>query len=154
MTAWEKWGALTANCLMIISGSAYFVFKHWIENDDPFSILNHPLEPVALGAHILASPVLIFLFGLLFRSHVQAMLKRRPHRARALGSLTASFFVVTVLSGYLLQIVTMPVLHQALVYVHPACGLCFGLVFGIHSLRRKDQRWTSGTLQEQGRLVA
>ena len=155
MSRWEKCAVVTAISLMILSGSAYFVIKYWIVNADPFSVVNHPLEPVALKTHILAGPFLIFIFGLLFRSHVRDMFKRRSESARTGGLLTAILFVLTVSSGYLLQTVTAQAFHEVLVYVHVLGGLCFGLVFGIHSIyRRIRSRRTVRLLTGERRLVA
>ena len=155
MSFWEKASLFTAMSLMVLSGATYLITKYGIENDDPFSVVNHPLEPVALKIHIHAGPFLIFIFGLLFRSHVQEMFKRRSQSASTGGMLTAILFVVTVSSGYLLQTVTGPALNGVLVYLHVIGGLCFGLLFGFHALRQRYRSSkTVGALDEQRRLVA
>jgi len=154
MSVWEKGSLLALVSLMFLSGSTYFFLKYGIENDDPFSVVNHPLEPITLKLHILAGPFLIFVMGMLFRSHVWEMLSRKRVSAKPGGLLTAFLFVATVLSGYLLQTVSSPVIHSALTYLHPASGLGFGLVFGIHALRRKNRGRTVRRIEDERRLVA
>jgi hypothetical protein len=154
MSVWEKGSLLALMSLMILSGSTYFFIKYGIENDDPFSVVNHPLEPIALKLHVLAGPFLIFVVGILFRSHVWEMLSRKHIPTKTGGLLTAFLFVVTVLSGYLLQTITSPVLHDALTYLHPAIGLCFTLVLGSHALRRKNRGRTVRKIKDERRLVA
>jgi hypothetical protein len=154
MSVWEKGSLLALMSLIILSGSGYFFLKYGIENDDPFSVVNHPLEPITLKLHILAGPLLIFVMGILFRSHVREMLRQKHMPAKTGGLVAVFLFFATSLSGYLLQIVTWPVLHGVLTYMHPVSGLFFGLVIGIHALRRKNRRKIVRRIEDERRLVA
>lgn len=152
MSFWEKFSVVTSVCLMLLSGVTYLVTKYGLEKEDPFSVINHPLEPVALKIHILLGPLLIFLFGVLFQSHMRGRFKPNFQSARGGGLLTAILFVLTASSGYLLQILDQWVFREIFFYLHVIGGLSFGLTFGFHSYQLVRRiRKTGPALPEDSR---
>lgn len=155
MSPWTKYPALAATCFMALSGTTYYVFKNWFDSDDPFSVVSHPLEPLSLKAHILAGPLLVFVFGLLFQSHVVRKIRTNSNQGKASGVVTALLFSVSVLSGYLLQTVSHPWLRSLLVYTHLIGGLCLSIVFLSHVLRSwRQAQIKAQTEAETERLAA
>ena len=103
--------------LMAVTGVAFAVMKYWMKSDDPFAVVNHPLQPYALGAHVLLGPLALFAFGWTFASHIlPALTKRAPKRAT--GIWTMVFIVLMVASGYLMQVSTGDAARKAFAIAH------------------------------------
>lgn len=120
-----------------ISGVAYFVMKYLMETEDPFALVNHPLQPFALNIHILASPFLLLVGGMLGHSHVKGMLKARASQRRPTGMVTMCAFLLLALSGYLLQVATSELLQQSLLVIHLGTGVFFILFYAMHLLFKR-----------------
>jgi uncharacterized membrane protein len=129
---WERWTFGLLSLVVAATGIAYFWMKYLLATDDPFAVVNHPWQPLMLSAHVVASPALLLMFGIILNSHIMRKLgaKGIPNRKSGLTSLI-SFFVMTA-SGYLLQMVTAPTLLRALIAAHVASGVLFTAVYVIH----------------------
>ena len=71
--------------LTAATGVAYGWMKYAMRSDDPFAVVNHPLQPFLLSAHVVIAPLLVFGFGWVFADHIwpkfaqkNAPLRRRP----------------------------------------------------------------------------
>ena len=107
----------TSVALMAVSGVAFAVMKYWMKSDDPFAVINHPLQPYALDAHVLLGPLAVFAFGWTFAAHIlPALAKRAPNRAT--GIWTMVLIVLMVASGYLMQISTGDATRKAFAVAH------------------------------------
>jgi hypothetical protein len=132
MNRWHKrlLGALTV--VAGASGLAYLWMKYFIESQDPFAVINHPWQPYVLYVHLLSSPALVLVFGMVWTSHVSGKLDdRRPYSRRS-GLVSIWTFAVMAASGYLLQVVTSERVHTAMVIVHVASGVAFLLAYAGH----------------------
>jgi hypothetical protein len=118
--------------VVFITGVAYFWMKYLVATDDPFAVVNHPWQPAMLGVHVIASPWLVLLFGILLNSHILRKLKVPAVPNRKTGLTSLGTFLAMTLSGYLLQVVTDERVLQALVAVHASTGAVFGVAYGIH----------------------
>jgi hypothetical protein len=129
---WERWSINTLSLVVAATGFAYFWMKYLIAPSDPFAVVNHPWQSAMLNAHVVASPALILIFGIVFNSHVMKKLRapRLPNRRSGWVSLLT--FGTMVVSGYLLQIAVSEGALQALVALHVASGALFTLVYGAH----------------------
>jgi len=155
MNSITRYAALVTSGLMLISGVTYFVIKNWAQSEDPFSVVNHPFEPLALKTHVLVGPVLIFIFGLLFQSHVSKKLLGGSTRGRVGGVLAGVLFSCSVLSGYSLQTLVDSWWRGTLVYVHLVSGGGFCAVFVFHYyFTRRQGRERVRTETETERLAA
>ena len=132
MKPWERWTFGLLAVVVAASGLAYFWMKYFLEPSDPFAVVNHPWQGAMLAAHVLASPPLILVFGIILNSHVLRKLgaSRIPNRRSGLVSFT-TFFTMTV-TGYLLQVVTGERLLQATIALHVASGLLFVVAYAVH----------------------
>lgn len=130
--------------LVSISGVMYFVMKYLMETDDPFALVNHPLQPFALNIHILAAPFLLLIGGMLGHSHVKGMLKVKGSKRRPTGLVTMCAFLLLTLSGYLLQVVTSELLQQVLLGIHLGTGGFFIIFYGSHLLFRRKKHLAVG----------
>jgi hypothetical protein len=132
-----------------VTGLAYAVFKYLLVNDDPFSAVNHPLQPWALSLHVLSAPLLIFALGLVFREHVIAGMKGRlnAHLRRA-GLATLSLLLLLIASGYLIQVLAGETLRRWTAWIHAGLGVVFIAAYAAHILCAAARaRAASGALQ-------
>lgn len=132
MKRWERWTFNGLSLVIAATGFAYFWMKYFIAQQDPFAVVNHPWQTAMLNLHLVASPMLILIFGIVFNSHVMKKLRvpRLPNRRS--GYVSLGTFAAMVSSGYLLQIASSEAWLQALVIVHVASGTLFTVVYGAH----------------------
>ena len=79
MSRWQAWSSHIVTMIVGASGLIYLWIKYFMRTDDPFSVVNHPLQPFLLDAHVLSAPLLVFLFGLMFESHIRKNSKQENH---------------------------------------------------------------------------
>ncbi len=70
MSPFEKWSVWISSCVVFITGVIYGWMKYFMQPLDPWAVINHPLQPWVLKAHIIAAPLLIFSLGLITLRHV------------------------------------------------------------------------------------
>lgn len=136
MSVWEK---LSFNLLALVvaaSGVAYFVMKDVMESSDPFSLVNYPWQPAMLAIHILASPPLILVFGVILHSHVGKKISNGNGngngRNRRSGLLALMTFGLMIVSGYALQVTTGAIPHRVARITHLASGAMFVVSYFAH----------------------
>ncbi len=154
MKPWEHRSFNVVAGLVTLTGLAYLVMKVFMESDDPFALVNHPWQPTMLSLHVVAAPILVLFFGMIFRSHTLTKLQSHLASNRRTGWTTLTSFGSMALSGYLLQVVTVPAWLDALVWVHVAASLIFVVGYSVHlvigwwpSRQSQDSTLTSGTLE-------
>src|SRR5262249_26684079 len=69
MKRWEAWVNHIGWSLTALSGIVYGYLKYFAASADPDSRLARPWQPEVLALHVLAAPIAVFGFGLLFRRH-------------------------------------------------------------------------------------
>ena len=132
MKPWERWTFGLLALLVAVSGGAYFWMKYMLVEADPFAVVNHPWQPAMLAVHVVASPPLLLMFGVLLNSHILRKLRATGLPNRKSGLLSLGTFFAMVASGYLLQVVTAEQLSQALVTIHVATGSVFSVTYVAH----------------------
>lgn len=132
MTWWERWAFNTLHWVVAITGFAYLCMKYAMATDDPFAVINHPWEPATLALHLVAAPVFIAFFGMLFRSHSLRKLRSPSPENRRTGWMSLVGFSVMALSGYAIQVVTAPALITFCVWLHVVSGGLFALSYSVH----------------------
>lgn len=153
MIRWQKWSMHVLVTLVACTGVALFWMKYLMSTDDPFAIVNHPWQPWMLDLHVLAAPVLLFVFGLVFQSHISYKLSKSGLRAnRRSGILSLATFALMSASGYALQVVTAESLSRLLLVAHLATGAVFAVSYGAHLL--VTLRLLFCSREEDHRLVA
>ena len=134
MKPWERWTFGLLSLVVAASGFAYFGMKYLMASADPFALVNHPWQPLMLHVHVLASPPLVLVFGIVLNSHIMRKLRATRVENRKSGLASLVTFGVMVASGYLLQVVTSEAWLGALVVVHVASGVVFSAAYVAHLL--------------------
>ncbi len=131
MRPWERYSLTALTAVLAVTGVAYFWMKYFMTTDDPFAVVNHPLQPVMLQAHVLAAPAFLVVFGIIFNSHIARKIgKKIPNRRSGLLSLVT--LVVMTGSGYLLQVSTAENLRLVWLVAHAGSGVVFSLAYFTH----------------------
>jgi hypothetical protein len=131
---WERWSFGILSAIVAVTGFAYLWMKYFVTTDDPMAVVNHPWQPAMLNLHVIASPAVILVFGIILNSHVLRKLSnnRLPNRRTGLASFGT--FAAMVITGYSLQVVTSEALLQVMMIVHVASGVVFSASYIAHLL--------------------
>lgn len=132
MRRWERWSFNALNGVVAATGFAYLWMKYVLQTDDPFAVVNHPWQPAALALHVVAAPLLMMVFGIVFRSHVLGKLTSGGRRARRTGWTSVVSFALMAVSGYLLQVAAEPEWLRWLMVTHVASGTLFVVGYAAH----------------------
>ncbi|MDF1562865.1 MAG: hypothetical protein P1V51_07465 [Deltaproteobacteria bacterium] len=116
-----RWVQHGANLSVTATGLVYLWMKFLLEPADEWAVVNHPWQPTLQHLHVLAAPLLVFTFGLLFQVHLAARLRLGP-AGRLTGLGLASTFVAMAASGYLLQISVAEGWRAAFSWMHLGSG--------------------------------
>ncbi len=130
----EKWLSHLSTIVVSVSGFIYLWMKYFMETDDPFSVVNHPLQPAMLGIHIVAAPFLVFVLGLMINTHVRKKLAASSSHNRRSGLVSLAAFPAMVVSGYALQVVTNSTINKIALVSHLVASGLFLLTYIIHQL--------------------
>lgn len=131
MRTWQRRGFTAASALIIVTGVVYFWMKYCLVSDDPFAVVNHPLQPFMLHAHVLTGPAFLIMFGIVFDAHVAwAFGAAIPLRRSGLTSLVTVLAMAA--SGYLLQVVTGEQTRRICAVVHIVSGAVFAGAYVTH----------------------
>ena len=132
MRPWEHRLFNAATLVVTLTGLAYLYTKYFVQGDDPFAIVNHPWQAPALSLHVVSAPFLVLLFGMIFRSHTLRKLQSPIPSNRRTGWTSLVSFASMAISGYLLQVVTVPGWITTLVVVHVATSVAFVAGYMVH----------------------
>lgn len=147
-----KWLLLGSSLATGITGVVYAWMKYLMEPSEPWAVINHPLQPWMLKAHILAAPVLVFAFGLIAVDHVWKHFRCLVPAGRRSGILAGALFAPMVMSGYLIQVFTHPGWLRAMVWAHLATGTVYLVAFLLH--QRLFRRGSGARRTRRGSRVA
>jgi hypothetical protein len=121
--------------LSALTGIIFAIMKYFMRPADEFSVVNHPLQPYMLAAHVVIAPFLIFSFGWIFSNHVWPKFQyESQNRASGLWSIIA--IVPMTFSAYLLQISTSDAMRKAMAATHWISSALFVIVYLAHLVRR------------------
>jgi len=140
VNGFEKWALGLTTAATAVTGIGLFVTKYLMQTDDPWAVINHPLEPWFLKAHILVAPTLVFALGMIAAHHVWPYLKTGLRSGLRSGIVTSLVTVPMVLSGHLIQIITVPDWLKGIAIIHIATAFLFTTAFVGHRLRVRWRR--------------
>jgi FAD:protein FMN transferase len=135
----EAWLLHASTVALTITGIAYAWMRYLLEPMDPFSVVNHPLEPHMLSAHILFAPVLVVAFGAILHGHILFKIAAGSATARRSGLILIPTFAVMVISGYLLQVIASD-FRKTLVIAHLGSGFVWIIIYAAHQVASFAQR--------------
>jgi len=134
MSRWQSWSSHIATLAVGISGVVYLIMKYFMTTDDPFAVVNHPLQPVMFDIHLFAAPLLVFVFGLMFESHIQRKLRAGNPLNRKSGLIAAVTFGIMTLSGYVFQITAIEMVQRAALVLHLISSGLFLISYLVHQV--------------------
>ena len=129
-------------CVVItaLTGIVFAVMKYAMKSSDEFAVVNHPLQPYMLSAHVVIAPFLVFAFGWVFTNHIWPGFASGIARKRKSGIWSMAAVAPMVLSGYLLQVSTADATRQAMAVAHWISSALFVLGYVIHLVTKKAAR--------------
>ena len=128
VTSWGVW----------ISGALWLVFHYFFRVRGQFGFRTHPLEPWWLTLHGGFAVASVFLFGLLWTSHVLA--GWHMHWRRWSGGALAGITIWLVLTGYALYYIGSKDILPWVQILHWTVGLAALVFFFVHWLSRSRPR--------------
>ncbi|MGH9870449.1 MAG: hypothetical protein ACREAA_20125 [Candidatus Polarisedimenticolia bacterium] len=135
MSRLEKVTTHTSTAIVALSGIVYGCMKYLMATDDPFAVVNHPLQPWMLDLHVLSAPVMLFALGLIAQQHILAQLARGAGRpGRTTGLIAISCLLPMVATGYLIQVFTHETARLICVVVHIGTGVIYTMMFLAHTV--------------------
>ncbi|MDA0312780.1 MAG: hypothetical protein O2992_11775 [Gemmatimonadetes bacterium] len=140
MTRFQRWFLYWSSAVAFVSGVAYFWMKHFLEPAEPWAVINHPLQPWALKAHILAAPLMLFAVGMITTQHIWRSLRSKLPTGRRTGVAAVLSFGPLVLTGYLIQTATATLVADLLGWTHLALGIACTAAIGLHRLFVRGRR--------------
>src|SRR5438874_12025974 len=111
--------------LTALTGIVFAWMKYAMKSDDPFAVVNHPLQPHMLSAHVLIVPALVFVLGWTYANHMAPRLMLGETRRRLTGLMSMILMAPMTASGYLLQIATNDSIRKAMAAAHWIASAAF-----------------------------
>ena len=139
--------------LTSVTGILFAVMKYAMTTDDPFAVVNHPLQPWVLAAHVVVAPLAVFAFGWMFSNHVAPGVANRAARSRRSGLSLVASIAPMIASGYLLQVTTSDVVRKAFAVTHWISSALFVIAFGMHAISAIRKRLRNEEHSEDGANV-
>ncbi len=147
MTRAEKWFIWLSAALTGGTGLGLLWTKYFVQPSDPWAVVNHPLQPWFLKAHILVAPLLVFALGMISVRHVWRHLANGQRRVRGSGVLIAVTAPAMIVTGYLIQTVTHTGWLTALAMAHIGFSTLFLIALPAH---RRGGRLRGGVAERSG----
>jgi hypothetical protein len=132
MSRTERWLIQISNLLVGGTGLVYAVMKYLLVPASPFSVINHPLQPLVLTLHLVAAPLLVLAVGILWKGHIAERWSSGRPAGRISGIGLGLTFLPMMLSGYLLQTASAPFWRQTWLAVHLTSSAIWLLMFTAH----------------------
>ncbi len=145
MTPFERRSVWLTTAGTLITGVIYWWMKEMLTPPDPWAVVNHPLQPWVLKAHILIAPLQVFSVGLITSRHVWRHFRTGVKKGRKSGLLAAATFMALVATGYGLQVVTAEMIITALAWSHLALGIVYSLGVAVHWPVTRGRRVAGGS---------
>lgn len=148
MSRFERWSVWLTAGATIVTGVVYTWMKYALTAEDPWSVINHPLQPWVLKTHIIAAPLFIFALGLITLKHIWNHYRGGLLWGRKSGIVTGLVTAPMILSGYLIQAVTHEGILNVIAITHIVLGFVFAVGFVLHFVhvrRRTEANTVAGT---------
>jgi hypothetical protein len=124
--------------LLTITGALFAWMKYFMKSDDPFAVVNHPMQPWLLSAHVVVAPLALFAIGWIFGPHIGPGLTNRYAPKRKSGVWSFIGIAPMVFSGYLLQVSTGDAMRKAMAVTHWIASAFFLIAYAVHLATKKN----------------
>ena len=115
------------------TGALYAWTRYLVRPTDPYSVVNHPWQPLFQHAHVLAAPLLVFALAMIARQHMLGGYRDlRARRGRRMGILSSLLIAPMAVSGYLVQVLTDSGPRTLAGWFHLGSGLLFLFATATH----------------------
>ena len=121
-----------------LSGGLWLLFHYFLGRQGDFGPVENPLTPWWLRLHGAFAFAAIWIFGLLWGTHVAGAWPRK--RRRWSGGVLAGVFLFLIVSGYLLYYLGDDRIRPVVSVLHWGIGLICPAFFFVHRLRLQKQR--------------
>ncbi len=139
MNRFESWLLHLSTLVLTITGLVYAWMRYLMKPQDPFSVVNHPLEPHFLSTHILVAPLLLVGFGIILHGHILFKIAAGARPARKSGLILIPLFALMAISGYLLQVIISD-FRKVFMWIHLGTGTLWSLFYLCHQIASYAQR--------------
>ena len=119
----------------LIHGAVYGIYKYFFIVETEYGPRPHSMQGFWQGTHILGSVLLVFTFGVLWKTHILKMLHNSFVKRRS-GILLVLTLSITILSGYLVQVIYQNSFKELIAFLHIGVGIIFGLGYIYHHLEK------------------
>lgn len=124
-----------------LTGGLWLLYHYFLGRQGEFGPVENPLTPWWLRLHGAFAFASIWIFGLLWGTHITVGWPRRKRRWS--GGVLAGVFAFLIVTGYLLYYVGSDALRPTLSILHWGVGLGSPALFVVHRLRLRRQRPTA-----------
>jgi hypothetical protein len=137
MSRWQLIWLHVSVWLTTATGVIFAWMKYAMTTDDEFAVVNHPLQPHMLAAHVVLAPLALFVLGWTFSNHMMPKYRFGDGERRASGIAGALLLAPMTLSAYLLQISTAETVREAMAVAHWVSSGVFVLAWIVHLVTKK-----------------
>lgn len=134
MSSFERWNLWITSILVVGTGAGLFGVKYLMSPTQPWAVINHPIQPWLLKAHIMVSPFMILAVGMITLRHIWHHYLSDQGRGRHTGVTTALVTVPMIATGYLIQVTTSMGWVRAFAVAHIVLGTVYALGLSAHQL--------------------
>jgi hypothetical protein len=136
----HTWLVHTSNLFVGGTGLVYGWMRYFAHSDDPFAVVNHPLEPQVQHLHVLAAPLLVFTGGLIWTGHIAEHYRAGSQRGRRTGIVLAAALFPMIVSGYALQVSVDDAWRTIWAWLHGGTSVAWILFAAVHPFLRAKRR--------------
>jgi hypothetical protein len=140
MKPFAKWLVWSSSIATVITGVVYFWMDRMMSPVDEFAVINHPLQPLVLKAHILVAPLLVFAIGVIAVDHIWKYFRGTIRRARRTGLSSMWPVLPMVVTGYLIQGITNVTWLEVVAWAHIIGGAVYALGLVAHQIAVRRSR--------------
>lgn len=124
--------------LTTITGVVFAWMKYFLKGTDEFAVVNHPMQPHLLAAHVVVAPLALFILGWTFSNHMLPKFRFGDGKKRMSGVLSMIAIAPMALSAYLLQIATNETLREAMAVAHWITSGVFVIGYVVHLVKKPE----------------
>lgn len=132
MIAWERRTLHASAAVTAVTGGVYGWFRYFGQRMGDFGPEPSPWQGTWLHAHVLVAPLLLFVLGVIVRSHLLVKLRAGGREGRRTGVALGLLLAPMVLSGYGIQVVVDADWHLVLAWIHGIASLVFVVGYALH----------------------